>query len=76
MRVACRLADEGALVATVPLTRGDRARIGRLIERLIALLDHDDGDPDLEDGDLDRCTAGEDGPAIDPAFDRFWRNAA
>ena len=76
MSAAFRLAEEGALVATIPLTRGDRARIAGLIERLIALLDYDDGDPDLEDGDLDRCTAGEDGPTIDPALDRFWRNAA
>ena len=76
MSAAFRLADEGALAATVPLSRGDRARIGGLIERLIALLDQDDGDADMEDGDLDRCIAGEDGPTIDPAFDRLWRNAA
>lgn len=62
--------------ATFPLTRADRARIGGLIETLIALLDQDDGDPDMEDGDLDRCTAGEDGPKVDAGFDRLWRNAA
>lgn len=81
-RAALGLVDEGVLFAaaqagaTLPLTRPDRARIGGLIETLIALLDHDDGDPDMEDGDLDRCTAGEDGPKVDAAFDHLWRNAA
>ncbi len=67
-----------ATIAAPPLTlaRADRARIDDLIEGLIALLDQADGDPDLEDSDLDRCTAGEDGPKISRAFDRLWRDAA
>lgn len=67
-----------AIIAAPPLTlaRADRARIDDLIEGLIALLDQADGDPDLEDSDLDRCTAGEDGPKFAPAFDRLWRDAA
>ena len=60
----------------LPLARADRARIDDLIEGLIALLDQADGDPDLEDSDLDRCTAGEHGPNLAPAFDRLWRDAA
>lgn len=65
-------------VATAPLalTRAKRVRIGELIEALITLLDQDDNDPDMEDSDLDRCTAGEDGPKIAPGFDRLWRDAA
>ena len=35
-------------------------------ERLIARLDQADGDPDLEDGDDDRCSAGDDAPIA------FW----
>ncbi len=30
----------------------------------------------MEDGDLDRCTAGEDGPIADARFDSLWQNAA
>lgn len=58
------------------LSRASRAWIGDMIETLIAVLDHASGDPDLEDGDLDRCLAGEDGPPIAPAFDAQWRAAA
>lgn len=75
MRAAARLAAAPTATPTA-LTRAQRAQIGELIETLIALLDQDDGDPDMEDGDLDRCTAGEDGPKIAPAFDRLWRDAA
>lgn len=63
-------------VAPAALDRVDRIRIGNLIEALIGLLDQAAGDPDMEDGDLDRCTAGEDGPVSDPRIDRLWRNAA
>ena len=62
--------------AALPLGRAVRARIGGLIEVLIALLDQAAGDPDMEDGDLDRCLAAEDGPPIAPALDRLWRDAA
>lgn len=41
--------------------RVDGIWIGNLIEALIGLLDQAARDPDMEDGDLDRCTAGEDG---------------
>ena len=58
------------------LPRATRAWIGDMIETLIAVLDHAGGDPELEDGDLDRCTAGEDGPARAPAFDQLWKDAA
>jgi hypothetical protein len=74
-----RLAGAGERYAAggaLDLTRADQRRVGALIEALIALLDEAAGDPDLEDGDLDRCTAGEDGPRSDPAFDAGWRNAA
>lgn len=72
------LVREGELfaAASLDLTRAGRARVGNLIETLIALLDQAAGDPDLEDGDLDRCTAGEDGPIRDPRIDVLWRNAA
>lgn len=58
------------------LSPANRAWIGDMIETLLAVLDHADGDPDLEDSDLDRCLAGEDGPKIAPAFDAKWRDAA
>lgn len=51
-------------------------RIGNLIEALIGLLDQAAGDPDMEDGDLDRCTAGEDGPIADARLDSLWQNVA
>jgi hypothetical protein len=62
--------------APAALDRIDRVRIGNLIEALIGLLDQAAGDPDMEDGDLDRCTAGEDGPVSDARLDTQWRNAA
>lgn len=37
-----------------------RGMIADTIERLLAELDARDGDPDLEDGDEDRCPAGDD----------------
>ena len=40
-----------------------RAALEALIERAIAALDALDGDPDLEDGDEDRCPAHDDDPA-------------
>ena len=49
-------------VAPAALDRFDGIRIGNLIEALFGLLNQAAGDPDLEDGDLDRCTAGEGGP--------------
>ncbi len=58
------------------LSPANRAWIDDMIETLIGVLDHAAGDPDLEDGDLDRCLAGEDGPPIAPAFDAQWRAAA
>lgn len=58
------------------LSAANRAWIGDMIETLIAVLDHAAGDPDLEDTDLDRCLAGEDGPLIAPAFEAQWRAAA
>ncbi len=58
------------------LSPANRAWIGDMIETLIGVLDHAAGDSDLEDGDLDRCLAGEDGPPIAPAFDAQWRAAA
>jgi hypothetical protein len=58
------------------LSPANRAWIGDMIETLIAILDHADGDTDMEHGDLDRCLAGEDGPPIAPAFDAQWRAAA
>lgn len=77
-----RLVSEGEVfalaksAAPATLDRVDRIRIGNLIETLIGLLDQAAGDPDMEDGDLDRCTAGEDGPVSDPRIDTLWRNAA
>ncbi|WP_156359689.1 hypothetical protein [Sphingomonas sp. Leaf28] len=49
-------------VAPAALDRVDGIRIGNLIEALFGLLNQAAGDPDSEDGDLDRGTAGEDGP--------------
>jgi hypothetical protein len=62
--------------ATLNLTQSDRAWLGELIETLIGVLDHADGDTDREPDDLDRCLAGEDGPARAPALDLLWSNAA
>lgn len=75
------LTQFGADATTQPhmplaLSRADRVWIGDTIEQLIAILDLAAGDPDMEDGDLDRCTAGEDGPKHAPAFDQLWRDAA
>lgn len=69
-------ATAGTPALPLKLSRADRAWIGDMIETLIAVLDHADGDPDMEAGDLDRCTAGEDGPVIDRAFDAQWSAAA
>ena len=44
----------------------ERHEVETIVERLIAMLDRADGDPDLEDGDIDYCPAGDDGCAI------FW----
>ncbi len=49
--------------------------IGNLIEALIGLLDQAARDPDMEDGDLDGCTAGEDGPIADARLNTLWQNA-
>lgn len=38
-----------------------RPYLARLVARMIDRLDEMDPDSDLEDGDEDRCTAGEDG---------------
>lgn len=48
--------------APIILTREQRATIARQIETLIDLLDHADGDTDLEPEE-DRCLAGDDGCA-------------
>lgn len=67
----------GAFPATpLHLSSTTRAWLGDMVETLLAILDHADGDADLEDGDLDRCTAGEDGPKVDAAFNLLWRDAA
>lgn len=58
------------------LSSATREWLGDMVETLLAILDHADGDADLEDGDLDRCLAGEDGPPIAPGFDAQWRAAA
>ena len=58
------------------LDRVDGIRIGNLIEALIELLDQSAGDPDMEDGDLDCCTAGEDGPIANARLDTLCQNAA
>ncbi|MET4595771.1 MULTISPECIES: hypothetical protein [unclassified Sphingomonas] len=44
----------------------ERHEVETIVERLIAMLDHADGDPNLEDGDADYCPAGDDGCGI------FW----
>ena len=44
----------------------ERREVETIVERLIAMLDRTDGDPDLEDGDVDYCPAGDDGCSI------FW----
>lgn len=81
-KAALGLVSEGEVFALakssapIALDRVDRIRIGNLIEALIGLLDQAAGDPDMEDGDLDRCTAGEDGPVSDARLDTQWRNAA
>lgn len=62
--------------APLDLSRADRAWIGELIETLIAVLDHADGDADREHDDLDRCLAADDGPARDPQLDVLWSDAA
>lgn len=42
----------------------ERREVETIIESLIAMLDRADGDPDLEDGDVDYCPAGDDGCAV------------
>lgn len=44
----------------------ERREVEMIVEKLIAMLDREDGDPDLEDGDADYCPAGDDGCSI------FW----
>jgi len=56
--------------APINLSREQRAAIAREIETLIDLLDHADGDPDLEPED-DRCLAGDDGCA--PCYDQLGK---
>lgn len=63
-------------VAPAALNRVDGIRIGNLIEALFGLLNQAAGDPDLEDGDLDRGTAGEDGSIAEARLDPLWQNAA
>lgn len=63
-------------VAPAALDRVDGIRIGNLIKALFGLLNQAAGDPDLEDGDLDRSTADEDGPIADARIDILWQNAA
>ncbi len=63
-------------VAPAALDRVDGIRIGNLIEAWIGLLNQAAGDRDLEDGDLDRGTAGEDGPIAEARLDPLWQNAA
>ncbi|MEG3083571.1 hypothetical protein U1707_07955 [Sphingomonas sp. PB2P12] len=60
-------------VAPAALDRVDGIRIGNLIEALFGLLNQAAGDPDLEDGDLDRGTAGEDGPIAEARLDPLGR---
>ena len=69
-------ATDTASAAPLIISRSDRAWLGELIETLIRVLDHADGDADCEHDDLDRCTAGEDGPAIATALDLLWKDAA
>ena len=69
-------ATNTALAAPLIISQSDRAWLGNLIETLIGLLDHADGDADREHDDLDRCTAGEDGPATATELDLFWKDAA
>lgn len=45
-----------------PIKRQLRKVIAAEIERLIAMLDHLDGDTDCEDGDVDCCAAYDDRP--------------
>ncbi len=47
-----------ALLSTIPSL--PRPVLARLVESIIAHLDEVDGDDDLEDGDVDYCTASED----------------
>ncbi len=70
------LAKSVAPAAPAALDRVDGIRIGNLIEALFGLLNQAAGDPDLEDGDLDRGTAGEDGPIAEARLDPLWQNAA
>ena len=62
-------------VAQAALDRVDGIRIGNLIEALFGLRNQAAGDPDLENGHPDRCTAGEDGPIADARLDTLWQNA-
>lgn len=48
-----------ALLTVIPSL--SRPELGRLVQRMIDRMDDMDGDPDLEDGDVDNCLAGDDG---------------
>lgn len=63
-------------VAPAGLDPVDGIRIRNLIEVLFGLLNQAAGDPDLEDGDLDRGMAGEDGLIADARLATLWQNAA
>ena len=69
-------AADNASAAPLALSRSNRAWLADLIDMLIAVLDHADGDADREHDDLDRCTAGEDGSATAPELDLLWKDAA
>lgn len=47
-----------AMLSTIPSL--PRPILARLTARMIDRMDELDGDPDLEDGDEDRCAVGED----------------
>ena len=49
------ISTAAAVIPSLP-----RPYLKRLVERAIDRLDEIDGDPDLEDGDEDRCPAGDD----------------
>lgn len=57
----------------LPLTRARRSRIELTIERLIAILDEIDGNPDMEDtGDFEPYLGGYAGSTTDAEIDLDW----
>jgi hypothetical protein len=63
---------DAARLRPISVSTSRRERVERVVELLLAALDLIDGDPDIEDGDVDTCEVAEDQGSAWRGFGYSW----